>query len=44
MEDAKALPFGPVWDHYCDKMQVPAGETWLAEIKQYERVVLAKRN
>jgi len=43
MEDAKMLPFGAVWDYYCRKLDVPVGEGWLAEVKQYERDVLAKR-
>ena len=44
MEDAKTLPFGAVWDFYCDKMEVPPGRHWLAEIKAYEQGVLRKRN
>ncbi len=43
MEDAKALPFGPVWEHYCQKAGKPPGEAWLAEVKQYEKEVLSKR-
>ncbi len=43
MEDAKVLPFGPVWDYYCQKMDTPIGDAWLAEVKQYERTVLSKR-
>jgi L-rhamnose isomerase len=37
MEDTKMLPSGPVWDFYCHKMNVPAGESWLASVKEYER-------
>jgi L-rhamnose isomerase len=43
MEDAKLLPAGAVWDYYCACEGVPVGETWLAEVKEYERTVLAKR-
>ncbi|HEV2392581.1 MAG TPA: L-rhamnose isomerase [Verrucomicrobiae bacterium] len=43
MEEAKSLPFGPVWDFYCEKHGKPVGESWLAEVKAYEREVLAKR-
>ena len=43
MEDAKMLPYGAVWDYYCETKGVPAGHTWLAEAKRYEREVLAKR-
>jgi L-rhamnose isomerase len=44
MEEAKTLPLGAVWDFYCLKQGVPVGEAWLAEIKDYERTVLAKRS
>ena len=43
MEDAKTLPFGPVWDYYCHTKNVPIGENWLAEIKAYEQTVLGNR-
>jgi L-rhamnose isomerase len=43
MEDAKSLPFGPVWDYYCLQQDVPVGETWLAEVKRYEQDVLSRR-
>ena len=43
MEEAKTLPAGAVWDHYCQTQGAPVGEAWLAEVKQYERSVLAKR-
>ncbi len=43
MEDAKALPFGAVWDYYCLREDVPVGETWLADVKRYERDVLSRR-
>jgi L-rhamnose isomerase len=43
LEECKTLPFGPVWDHFCQKSAVPTGASWLSEVKQYERVVLEKR-
>jgi len=43
MEDAKTLPFGAVWDQYCLSQNVPVGESWLAEIKRYEKDVLSQR-
>jgi L-rhamnose isomerase len=43
MEEVKSLPFAAVWDFYCESQGVPVGEAWLAEIKQYERDVQAKR-
>jgi L-rhamnose isomerase len=44
LEEAKTLPFGAVWDYYCERNEVPAGEAWLAEVKAYERVVMSERN
>jgi L-rhamnose isomerase len=44
MEEAKGLPFGAVWDFYCEKMGVPLGPDWLSEIKAYEQKVLTKRS
>jgi L-rhamnose isomerase len=43
MEDMKLLPFGAVWDYYCQRKGVPVGETWLDEVKRYEKDVLSKR-
>jgi L-rhamnose isomerase len=43
-EEAKSLPFGAVWDYYCQQQNVPAGADWLDEIKTYERDVLSKRD
>ncbi len=43
LEDAKTLPFGAVWDYYCLQQEVPVGESWLAEVKRYERDVLSRR-
>ena len=42
-EEARMLPFGAVWDYYCESKGVPVGENWLAEVKRYERDVLSKR-
>ncbi|MEA3212956.1 MAG: L-rhamnose isomerase [Chthoniobacter sp.] len=44
MEEAKTLPFGAVWDHYCERSGVPVAEAWLSEVKRYEREVLAQRS
>jgi L-rhamnose isomerase len=43
MEEAKTLPFGAVWDYYCETQGVPVGDRWLAEVKRYEKDVLSKR-
>jgi L-rhamnose isomerase len=42
-EEAKSLPLGAVWDHYCERKGVPGEGQWLNAVKQYERAVLAKR-
>jgi L-rhamnose isomerase len=43
LEETKTLPLGAVWDHYCQQQGVPVGADWLAEVKRYEREVLARR-
>ena len=43
LEELKTMPFGAVWDYYCTKMEVPPAQTWLDEVKAYEKDVLAKR-
>ena len=43
LEELKTMPFGAVWDYYCTKMDVPPAQTWLDEVKAYERNVLSKR-
>ena len=42
-EEAKTLPFGAVWDFYCEQKNVPVGDAWLTEVKRYEKDVLSKR-
>jgi L-rhamnose isomerase len=43
LEACKTLPFGTVWEEFCDRQNVPHDQVWLAEIKIYEKDVLAKR-
>ena len=43
-EEARTLPFGAVWDYYCESRGVPAGEHWLTEVKRYEKNVLSRRH
>jgi L-rhamnose isomerase len=42
-EEARSMPFGAVWDYYCESRGVPVGDAWLAEVKTYEKKVLSKR-
>jgi len=37
------LPFGAVWDQYCETKGVPVGDAWLAEVKLHEKQVMSKR-
>ena len=43
LEEIKTLPFGAVWDYYCEQHNVPVGLAWLDDVKQYENDVLSKR-
>lgn len=43
-EEARTLPFGAVWDYYCESQGVPVAEAWLGEVKQYEHDVLLNRS
>ena len=43
LEESKTLPFGAVWDFYCERSGVPGGAGWLAQVKRYERDVLLAR-
>jgi L-rhamnose isomerase len=42
-EEARALPFGAVWDAYCEQQGVPIGNAWLDEVKRYELEVQSRR-
>ncbi|HRX59456.1 MAG TPA: L-rhamnose isomerase [Eubacteriales bacterium] len=43
LEDRKTLPFGAVWDFYCEENGIPKDGEWLKEVKKYERDVLSRR-
>ena len=43
MEEIKTLPFSAVWDAYCCKQNVPVGDAWIGQLKQYEKDVMSKR-
>lgn len=43
LEELKSYPFAAVWDYYCDTMGVPVRDSWLQEVKKYERDVQFKR-
>lgn len=43
MEEFKTLPFGAVWNMYCERKGVPVGPGWLKQVEDYEKNVLSKR-
>lgn len=43
MEEAKAMPFGDVWNMFCLRNNVPAGADFIEEIEKYETEVTSKR-
>ncbi|WP_396426767.1 L-rhamnose isomerase [Lederbergia sp. NSJ-179] len=43
IEEFKTYPFGAIWNHYCEQMNVPVKEQWLEEVDQYEKTVLSSR-
>ena len=43
LEEQKTMPFGAVWNYYCQKQEVPVGRAWVGEIQQYEKDVLSAR-
>jgi L-rhamnose isomerase len=42
-EKMKTMPFGYIWDYYCEIMNVPDDKKWIDEVLQYENEVLKKR-
>ena len=43
LDELKTLPFGAVWEEYCERQGVVPGANWLDEVKKYEKDVLSKR-
>ena len=43
MEEYKTLPFGAVWNEYCERAGVPVGPAWIEVVRNYEKDVLSKR-
>jgi L-rhamnose isomerase len=43
LEELKTLPFGAVWDRFCEQQGVPVGFAFMDDIKSYESTVLAGR-
>lgn len=43
LEEAKALPWGAVYDEFCERNNVPVGDAYMAEIDRYTSEVTSKR-
>ncbi len=43
LEESKCLPWGAVWDAYCERQGVPSGSAWLEKVRAYEKSVLSQR-
>lgn len=43
LEEIKTLPFGDVWNHFCEINNVSVGKDWFKVVKDYEKDVLLKR-
>ena len=44
LEESKNLPWNSVWDMFCLRNGVPVGESFIADVQQYEKDVTLKRN
>ncbi len=44
IEELKTMPFGAVWDHYCEMQGVPPGMAFMDEINAYEQDELLARS
>lgn len=42
LEELKSLPFGAVWDRYCEMNGVPVRDKWISEMRVYEKDVLSR--
>lgn len=42
-EEMKTLPFGDIWEKYCEECVVAADESWLDDVLAYEKEILAVR-
>jgi L-rhamnose isomerase len=43
VEEAKSLPFGEIWNEFCNRAGVPAGFGWMETVKAYEAKVTSRR-
>ncbi|MDE0123104.1 MAG: L-rhamnose isomerase [Bryobacterales bacterium] len=43
LEQMLTMPFGAVWDHYCEMRGVPQESAWLDQVRAYEESVTGRR-
>lgn len=43
LEELKSMPFGDVWDHFCELQNVPPAHFWMEDVMEYEKNVLSLR-
>jgi L-rhamnose isomerase len=39
----KTMPFGAIWDYYCEQAGVPIESEWMKDVQEYEETELLKR-
>ncbi len=42
-EEVKTLPFGEIWNYYCECCGAPVDGEWFSKVQEYEKDVLSKR-
>ena len=42
-EEQKSMPWGAIWDYYCESRGVPVGLGWLERVRAYERDIATRR-
>ena len=42
-EEYKFYPFADVWNEFCKRNGTPEGDSWYAQVEEYEKEVLSKR-
>ena len=42
-EEAKFLPYGDIWEHWCETQGVPGDFEWFEDLKKYEAEILKER-
>jgi L-rhamnose isomerase len=44
LEELKSMPWGTIWDNYCDKNKVPDGIELVEKVREYEKKTQRPRN